>query len=410
MQSRSDEAHPDQGSAGSGLDRAQPGEGRDLFVSTFSPHLGNGRDLRTYTVIRALAANGPLDLLYVAHGGPPAPEIAADPAITLHEVIPSRRVLRLLTAARVRARGWPWSVARSCSTEVLHTAQRLIAAPDRRRVIVGDLNAMAMLMRTARDRPVIYNAHNVESSYEVNPYLPNGHRWRPLEVLEREVLETASESWMVSRRDMELAHDLAPASKLRYVPNVVDVAAIEPVTPDVEAQTVMMVADYAYPPNLASAHWLVDEVMPRLWTRCPQARLRLTGRGLSLPGADSRVEITGFAPDLREAYAGASAIAVPLVQGAGTPLKFIEALAYGMPVVATSTASRGLAVTPEVDFRLADGPEQFAAQLARLLEEPDPEMGVAARALAEREYSVQTLVRLLGPQAEAPRPAPARQL
>jgi glycosyltransferase involved in cell wall biosynthesis len=374
---------------------------RDLFVSTFSPRLGNGRDLRTYTVIRALAAHGPIDVLYVAYGGPPAEEFAADPTVTLHEIVKSRGPSRALLAAGIRARGWPWGIARACAPEFRATALRLAASEGRGRVIAGDWNAMAMLMPFARRRPVIYNAHNVESSYEVNPY-EHRSRWRSVGSLEKLILRTASESWMVSRRDVELAHELVPSARLRYVPNVVDARAITPIATPVGGDTVLMVADFSYEPNVRSARWLLDEVLPRVWERRPQVRLRLTGRDLELPDADPRIEVTGFVPDIRAAYAEASAVVVPLIQGAGTPLKFIEALAYGQQVVATPLAARGLELTPGTHFRLAEDAEAMATAIVDVLTHPDPQMGLAARAVAEREYSVQTLIPLVASDRELP--------
>ena len=52
------------------------------------------------------------------------------------------------------------------------------------------------------------------------------------------------------------------------------------------------------------------------------------------------METLGFVEDLRDAYAGARCAVVPLLQGGGTPLKLIEALAYGLPVIATPRAAR----------------------------------------------------------------------
>jgi glycosyltransferase involved in cell wall biosynthesis len=375
--------------------------GRDLFVSTFSPRLGNGRDLRTYTVIRALAAHGPLDVLYAPYGGPPAEEFVADPMVTLHEIEKSRGASRALMAARIRARGWPWGIARACTPEFRAIALRLATAEDRGRVIAGDWNAMAMLMPFARRRPVIYNAHNVESSYEVNPY-EHRPRWRAVESLEKLILHTTSESWMVSRRDVDLAHELVPSARLRYVPNVVDTGAIVPVATPVDGDIVLMVADFSYAPNAASVRWLLDKVLPRVWERRPQVRLRLTGRDLQLPDADPRVEVTGYVPDIRDAYAEASAVVVPLIQGAGTPLKFIEALAYGQQVVATPLAARGLELTPGTHFRLAEDAEAMATAIVDVLTHPDPQMGLAAREVAEREYSVQTLIPLVASDSELP--------
>lgn len=366
---------------------------RDLFVSTFGPKLGNGRDLRTYTVIRALAANAPLDLLYVAHGGGPSREFTEMEGLTLHEVVPSRGINRLGEAAIRRMQGWTTGIARSCSTEVREAAEALAAQPGRGRVIAGDLNAMAMLMRMARHRPVVYNAHNIESDYTEHPNVGR-FRWPPIASLERRVLGAAAESWMVSRRDVAMALALAPGAPVRYVPNAVDVVAIRPQVPGT-SPVALMVADYTYFPNRAAVEWLLEAVMPLVWQRRPDARIRLAGRGLTLAGVDERVEITGFVEDLRDAYAGAAAVVVPLVHGAGSPLKFVEALAYGVPVVATPLAARGLAVVPGRDFREGPTAEAFANNVVELFEVGDADMAGSARRLAEEEYSVEALARLL---------------
>ena len=371
---------------------------RDLFVSTYSPRLGNGRDLRTYTVVRALAAHAPLDLLYVAHGGPPSREFVDMEGLTLHEVVPSRGARRLATAAAYRARGWTTNIARSCSPEVQAAAEGMAATPDRGRLIAGDLNVMAMLMGLARRRPVVYNAHNLESDYGDNPYVGRYH-WLPMRTLERRVLGVAAESWMVSRLDVRNAAALAPGAALRYVPNVVDVAGIRPFGAQAGGDVALMVADWTYAPNRQSLDWLLDEVLPRVWACRPGTRVRLAGKGLELPGVDPRVAVTGFVEELRDAYAGAAAVVVPLVEGAGTPLKFIEALAYGVPVVATPRAARGLdAAEAGVHFREGATPDAFAGHLVEVLEAGDAAMAARGRKLAEDEYSVEALAGLVAPE------------
>ena len=56
---------------------------------------------------------------------------------------------------------------------------------------------------------------------------------------------------------------------------------------------------------------------------------------------------------------------MPLLTGGGSPLKFVEALAYGLPVVATPHAAAGLeAARAGEHYREADGPEAFADALA----------------------------------------------
>jgi glycosyltransferase involved in cell wall biosynthesis len=79
-------------------------------------------------------------------------------------------------------------------------------------------------------------------------------------------------------------------------------------------------------------------------------------------------------------------------------LKFVEALAFGLPVIATSRAATGLAVQDGLHCILADGGEAFALALARVLRDGAPGLGRAGRRLAEERYSVQALSRLLDPQ------------
>ncbi len=162
----------------------------------------------------------------------------------------------------------------------------------------------------------------------------------------------------------------------------------------------MFVANFAYEPNRNGLRFLLEEVMPRVWEQLPEARLRLVGAGAELPvGADERVEAVGFVARLDDAYAGARCAVVPLLQGGGTPLKFVEALAYGLPVLATPRAAAGLAVSDGRDCVLADGADAFAGALATLLAQGAPEIGARGRELAEERYSIEALAALLAPAA-----------
>jgi len=244
---------------------------------------------------------------------------------------------------------------------------------------------------------VIYNAHNLESAYrhelEASKGLGSPEQLRRFE---RGVLARSSESWMVSEADAAAARELCPQARLRLVPNVVDVAAIVPMAHDVAARRALFVGNFSYEPNRNGLRFLLDDVMPRVWEQLPDARLRLVGAGLDeSPSSDERVEALGFVEDLADAYAGVSAVVVPLLQGGGTPLKFVEGLAYGLPVVATPRAAAGLAVRGGEHCLLAEGADAYADALTGVLRDGAPGLGERGRALAAERYSIEALTKLV---------------
>ncbi|MGH2914683.1 MAG: glycosyltransferase family 4 protein [Solirubrobacteraceae bacterium] len=364
----------------------------DILVTSMTPALGSGVALRTYGVSAALARLGPLEIRYIAFGGSePAPEYGRLPGVTLTSLHASRGLARGLTFMRARARGVPSGLARGVSVEL---AGSVSDVPSESRIIADGPVPAAALMSLARRRPIVYLAHNLESSGFRGP-----DRRGRLRRFERQTLETFSESWMATRADELGARALAPRAQTRYVPNVVDVDAIDPAPPG-STPRLLLVADFSYAPNREAVAFLADGVMPAVWARNPEVRLRLAGRGLADPPGDPRIEVVGFMDQLRDAYADVAVVLVPLHRGGGSPLKFVEGLAFGLPVVATGHAASLLEDgTPGEDFVVAGTSAQaFAQAVLERLHDPrgSAEIGAAGRALARRCYSLQTLVTLLG--------------
>jgi glycosyltransferase involved in cell wall biosynthesis len=296
----------------------------------------------------------------------------------------------------------PDRFARGISPDIAAAAARLAPVPGRGRVVADGPIAAGALLGLATRRDVIYNTHNLESGFR---YLRGGAAAGPRRNLEmrsyeRRLLQRASESWMVSHAQVEAARLLVPGARLRYVPNVVDVAAIAPTQPAPEPRAIF-VASFDYWPNRNALAFLRDEVLPRVWTQLPDARLLLVGRGLAPgdAGEDPRIEVAGFVDRLADAYARAACAVVPLLQSGGTPLKFVEALAYGLPVVATPLAAAGLEVRDGDSALLAEGADAFADALTRVLRDGAPAVGAAGRRVAEEHYSIEALAALLAPDA-----------
>ncbi|HXN36987.1 MAG TPA: glycosyltransferase family 4 protein [Solirubrobacteraceae bacterium] len=367
-------------------------------MTTSAPALSTGRDMRTYTCIRALAMLGPVDLVYVPHDTdePSAPYLEIE-NLEFHKIESSRGLRRAALYASKRLQGIPARCCRGTSPELIAVGEELAQRPDRGRVIVADANSATAMMPMARRRPVIYNAQNFEPDYVLsrigNDALARAMRRR----YERKLISLAAETWMVSRVDVESARRLVPGANVRYVPNVVDVDAIAAKTITRPAAgagrtQVLMVGDFTYPPNRNGRELLVDWVLPLVWQSCPEARLRIAGRGMGdWQAPDPRIEVAGFVDSLAGLYAQADCVVVPITEGAGSPVKFIEALAYGVPVVATPKAARGLDVVAGVHYREGSDIATLAQAIVEVLRDGGAEMAAEGRRLAEREHSIQSL-------------------
>jgi polysaccharide biosynthesis protein PslH len=364
----------------------------DLIVTSMTPTLGTGAGLRTYGVTAALARHHPVEVAYVVWGADrPAADYARLSNVTLRPMRSTRGPGRLLEYVRARRRGVPTDLARGVSPALAGAAR---GAPADVRVIADGPVTAAGLISVAHRRDVVYLAHNLESG----GFRLDSER-AGLERFERDVLRTFSETWMVTRGDEEGGRALAGARiRTRYIPNVVDLGQVEPVKP-ARAGQLLFVGDLTWPPNAEALRFLSEAVMPALWERRPELRLRVVGRGEPIEPGDPRIAMAGYVDDLAPEYASAEIALVPLLHGGGSPLKFVEGLAYALPVVATTHAARlledGVAGR---DFVAADAPGQFAAEIEGLLTDPvrAAAIGAAGRELVARSYSVDALATLLG--------------
>jgi glycosyltransferase involved in cell wall biosynthesis len=117
-------------------------------------------------------------------------------------------------------------------------------------------------------------------------------------------------------------------------------------------------------------------------------------------GIEANIKLTGFVPDrlLPVYYDSADYFILPSASGEGLPLVLLEAMACGLPVIATAVGG-----TPEIIRHMKNGvlvpprnPEAMADALSKLLsEELGPSIGEEARKTVEKNFSWENNVRQL---------------
>lgn len=146
--------------------------------------------------------------------------------------------------------------------------------------------------------------------------------------------------------------------------------------------------------NRAAAVHLCREILPLLREIRPGTEVRIVGADpapdVVALGEIDGVAVTGTVEDPRPHLARCAVFALPFRAASGIRSRACEAMALGLPVVAYPEALEGMGFEPEREYFAADRPEEFARQVARLLEDGDRRAALAAeaRVRVERDYSI----------------------
>ncbi len=233
--------------------------------------------------------------------------------------------------------------------------------------------------------------------------------WLRMLRYETGVFRRAQHVIAVSDRDAEIIRAVAPQTPVTAVPPGVDERQLAPRPRNPIPATVLYVGHMEHYPNLDGLLYLYQEIWPRVRSQAPEARLMVAGGGareelarvapeaLAAMEADQSVELAGFVPDLRAVMDRTTALAAPLRLGGGVRNKVIESLAAGLPVVTTTRGAEGLAVAHDRELLIADAPQEFAAQLVRLLRDQglQSRLAAAGRVVAGRDHSNDELAKRL---------------
>lgn len=187
-----------------------------------------------------------------------------------------------------------------------------------------------------------------------------------------------------------------PEKKISVIPNGVDLSLFPKRSSDPGGEKLVFVGVLNNPANVDAVRFFSLEVFPELRLRYPNLTLQLVGAN-PVPEVLELAEIKGITvianvPSVLDYLHGATIYVSPLRMSSGIQNKTLQAMAAGVPIVASDRGLSGISVDgADVPLRAmrANTKEEYIYAIGRLLIEPKlrEKLSGNARSLIEKEYT-----------------------
>lgn len=273
------------------------------------------------------------------------------------------------------------------------------------------LAPLGIAIRNTTGKPFGIRIHNIESNiwkrfatkypiyHPLRYYLLR--QYQLLLEKEMELIEQADISFAITQNECDEIRSHKPNARI-----IVASAGINPddwiINNEIQRNQyeAILATTYKWVHNLEAVKWLVEKVMPIVKKAIPQARLTLIGKSPPdwLKGySELGVNVVGYVPKVQPYLNRAGLYVAPLFVGAGIRIKILEAMAMGLPVIATSISADGIDSSEENGLFIANDYNSFAELMIYLMKNPEiaQNRGLNARNFVVQQYSWAKNVKLM---------------
>jgi glycosyltransferase involved in cell wall biosynthesis len=207
---------------------------------------------------------------------------------------------------------------------------------------------------------------------------------------EKRLFESVDGVVVISPQEKEFILGLCEQRNIKIVPSMIDTSTLGILNANAESNSLLFFGSFGHAPNVDAILWFCAKVYPLICRRVPNVLLNIVGpQSIEIVGylAGKQINVIGEVEDLQAWIVDAAVVVSPIVSGAGSRIKNLEAMAMGKALVTTTLGADGLPEDEQPCYLVADTETKFAEAVISLLKQPQvrTELGARARKAIEEQ-------------------------
>ena len=234
------------------------------------------------------------------------------------------------------------------------------------------------LIKSLRDDiPIIYDTidlHHLrlKRQFDREPKNNFAQQWQYYENLEISLARSSNATIVVSAEEKELLESRG-ANNIHIVPTIHS-QTTKQIPSFNDRKGLFFVGSFNHPPNIDAVRWLVNEIMPIVWSTNPEITLDIVGWNPTSDVSElsqQNVIVHGYQKNIEPFYFNSRVFVAPLRFGAGMKGKLGESMSYGLPLVTTPIGSEGFNFEHKKNAMIASTATEFAQAVIDLYQQEE---------------------------------------